>query len=166
MASDAIFEATGTKADKLNAEHEHIAALDAPVMSLHAAFVRSVTDGNPVLPTMLSVKIARKQRTVTGAGAPGNTNAADGTGADTHGNTYVDYTLIGACEQRNDYVRSKSALELAPLLRHLSTMTSAVMPARLSMLVHSKAHPFSIRYTTAELPCMTAWTIGMTKANS
>ena len=65
-----------------------------------------------------------------------------------------------------DHVRSKSALELAPLLRHLSTMTSAVMPAQLSMLVHSKAHPLSIQYNTAQFLCMTAWTIVMTKAKA
>ena len=36
-------------------------------------FLRSVTDGDPVFPAMLSVKIARGQRAVSGAGAPGNT---------------------------------------------------------------------------------------------
>ena len=38
MTRYAIFEATGTKADKLKAEHEHIAALDAPVMSLQQMY--------------------------------------------------------------------------------------------------------------------------------
>ena len=118
-------------------------------------FLRSVMDGDPVFPTTLSVKIARTQRTVG--------ISADSAGADTSGNTYVNYTIIDACAQLKDHVRSKSALELVPLLRHLSTMTSAVMPARLSMLVHSKAHPLSIRYNTAQFPCMTAWTIVMTK---
>ena len=38
MPRYAIFEATGTKADKLKAEHEQIAALDAPVMSLQQTY--------------------------------------------------------------------------------------------------------------------------------
>ena len=33
-----IFEATGTKADKLKAEQEQIAAIDAPVMSLQQTY--------------------------------------------------------------------------------------------------------------------------------
>jgi len=107
---------------------------------------------------MLSVKIASTQRTVS--------MPADSAGADTPDNTYVNYTIIDACPQPKDHVRSKSALQLGALLRHLSTMTSAVMPARLSMLVHSKAHPLSIQYNTSQFPCMTAWTIAMTKAKS
>ena len=46
------------------------------------AFRRSVTDGDPVFPTMLSVKIARTPRTVS--------MPADSAGADTPGNTYVN----------------------------------------------------------------------------
>ena len=99
-------------------------------------FLRSVTDGDPVFPTMLSVKIARTQRTVS--------MPADSAGADTPGNTYVNYTIIDACPQPKDHVRSTSALVPGALLRHLSTMTSAVMRARLSMLVHSKAQPLNI----------------------
>ena len=38
MTRYVIFEATGTKADKLKAEHEQIAALDAPVMSLQQTY--------------------------------------------------------------------------------------------------------------------------------
>ena len=38
MARYAIFEATGTKADKLKAEHEDITALDALVMSLQQTY--------------------------------------------------------------------------------------------------------------------------------
>ena len=117
------------------------------------AFVRSVTDGDPVFPTMLSVKISRKQRTVDG-------------GADTPVNTYVNYTILDACAQPKGYVRSKTALELAPLLRHLSTMTSAIMPARLSMIVHSKAHPLSVQYKADVFPCMKAWTVIMTRTKS
>ena len=125
------------------------------------AFIRSVTDGDPIFPTMLSVKIARKQRAVNNSG---------GEGADTPepqtANTYVNYTILDACAQQKDHVRSKTALELAPLLRHLSTMTSAIMPARLSMIVHSKAHPLSIQYNADVFPCMRAWTVIMTKAKS
>ena len=125
-ASIDLSDVTGT----IRARMPEAIALKLSAATDTAAFVRSVTDGDPVFPTMLSVKIARKQRTVTSAGTPGNTNAVDGSGADTPGNTHVNYTIIDACEQRKDYVRSKTALELAPLLRHLSTITSAVMPAR------------------------------------
>ena len=38
MARYVIFEATGTTADKLKTEHEQIAALDAPVMSLQQTY--------------------------------------------------------------------------------------------------------------------------------
>ena len=48
---------------------------------------------------------------------------ADSAGADTPGNTYVNYTIIGACSQPKDHARSKGALVLGALLRHLSTMT-------------------------------------------
>ena len=154
LAQIDLSDVTGT----VRARMPETVALQLSAAADTDAFLRSATDGDPVFPTMLSVKIARTQRTVS--------MPADSAGADTHNNAYVNYTIIDACPQPKDHVRSKSALELGALLRHLSTMTSAVTPARLSAPVHSKAHPLSIQYNTAQLPCMTAWTIVMTKAKS
>ena len=66
------------------------------------------------------MELARTQSAVAGARTPGNTNAADGTGAGTPGTTCANYTISGVCAQPKGHVRSKRALELAPLLRHLS----------------------------------------------
>ena len=71
-------------------------------------FLAAVTAGDPVLPTMLSVKIARRQRT-------DDSSQAQGDGADTP--IYMNYRITQATAQPKENRRSQSALTHVPFLR-------------------------------------------------
>ena len=114
------------------------------------AFIAAVDDGDPVLPTLLTLKIARRVRKV---------DAADGAN-DAH--SFVNMTVIQAANQPFDEHRTKSTLGLVPLLRSFASMPSAILPATLSLLTPSKVYPIVVAYDPANLPphpCRKAWVL-------
>ena len=107
-------------------------------------FIKAVTDGDPVSPTIIAAKIARK---VT-------TQSADDSSPS------VNLRIVDAAAQTLNQSRTQTSIGLIPLLRTFSGLTSAILPATIDMIVPSKIYPLVVQYPGTDVdaqPCSKIW---------
>ena len=112
-------------------------------------FLKAVSDGDPVFPTLLSVKMVRKLRTVS----------LEDTQQET---IFVNNHIIEVSRQNPELVRTDTCLNLIGILRTSAAMSSAILPASLRMVISSKLYPLLVQYTALPLaaqPCKKVWVL-------
>jgi len=122
------------------------AALELSGLSTKEDFCRAVDEGDPVFPTLVSVKVSRKLKTLPGSGdAP---------------SLAVNMQIVTGCAQDFALTRTQSALTLIPIMKSFKGLTSASLPATVAMLTSSKIYPFCVQYPGMEgQPCQKAWVL-------
>ena len=118
-------------------------------------FLRAVTDGDPVFPTVLSAKIVRKLKRVPQE----NEDSVDSADQET---TFVNNRIIEISVQDPAVSRTSSCLNLISMLRATACMSSAIFPVSLNMVMPSKLYPLMVQYPNSNLkasPCKKIWTI-------
>ena len=115
--------------------------------AIKESFLQAVKDGEAVFPTILTLKLARSIRTVPEADT-GETQ------------TFVNTNVLDAQAQDMIMPRTITILQLVPILRSLTTMTDAILPAALHMLKPTALYPLQVQYPVADLeaqPCQKVW---------
>ena len=102
-------------------------------------FLRAVRDGDPVFPIVLSAESVRRLKT------PPQEESNDI-------NTFVNNNIVAASAQDTNVSRTSTCLSLIGMLRASATLSSAILPASLSMLMPSKLYPLLVQYLVAEIP--------------
>lgn len=113
-------------------------------------FAKAYADGDPVFPTILSVKVARRikiqEREIT-SGSPEK-------------QTFVNLTILAACTQDLAMARTKPSMFQLTLMRSFSLLSQAILPASFSMMLASNVYPLVVQYPIANLrpqPCSKVW---------
>jgi hypothetical protein len=112
-------------------------------------FTKAVSDGDPVFPTMLSVKIARRMKSMQNNEGSGSIQ-------------FISNIVIDACPQDTAVPRTQTSITLINVLRCSARMSGAILPASLSMMMPSKLYPLLIKYPDADLqpqPCSRVWVV-------
>ena len=112
-------------------------------------FLRAVRDGDPVFPTVLSANIVRRLKTL----AQDESNEI---------NTFVNNNIVAASAQDTNVSRTSTCLSLIGMLRASATLSSAILPASLSMLMPSKLYPLLVQYQIANITaqsCKNVWVL-------
>ena len=112
-------------------------------------FLRALADGDAVFPTILAVKLARRVKTQS------QTQEYDE-------QTFVNMTVLSASAQDLDMPRTRTVMQLIPILRSFTALPTAILPASLSMLTPSNLYPMLVKYPETGLdpqPCHKAWVL-------
>ena len=118
-------------------------------------FLQAVLDGDPVFPTLVSAKIVRKLKRVS----QDNEDSVEATEQET---TYVNNKIISISVQDLTVPRTLTCLDLISMLRATASLSSAIFPVSLNMLMPSKLYPLLVKYPKSNLmasPCKKIWTI-------
>ena len=96
-------------------------ALEVSGRSNKEEFLQALADGDAVFPTILSLKLSRtiKAQPETDTGEK---------------QTSVNTAVLAACAQEMTMSRTTSVMQLVPIMRSLTTMSTAILPAALNML--------------------------------
>ena len=119
-------------------------------------FLKAVSDGDPVFPSMLSAKIVRRLKTV-----PQEDESAHDTDVK-QGVTFVNNQIVEVSRQDTSVSRTDTCLTLIGMLRTSATMSSAILPASLGMVVPSKLYPLLVQYPVPDVPpqsCKKIWAL-------
>ena len=111
-------------------------------------FIQGATDGESMFPTFVSCKVARKIKEGTANNEAGQKNS------------FVDITIVAACAQEPTMPRTTTVKQLVPVMRSLTTMSTATLAAALSMLRSTNAYPLSVQYPVPDLDpqlCHKVW---------
>ena len=109
-------------------------------------FCRAVEEGDPVFPTLVSVKVTRNLKTFH---EPGDAPSLA-----------VNMQVLCGCAQYFTLTRTKSVLTLIPIMKSFKGLTSAIMPATVAMLTSSKIYSLCVQYPGMEAqPCNKAWVL-------
>jgi hypothetical protein len=115
-------------------------------------FLQAVKDCDPVSPTMLSANIFRRPKKVA------QEDAADSQ----QETTFVNNHIVEVSRQDTGLERTNTCVSLIGMLRASATLSSAILPASLSMLMQSKLYPLVVQYPVLNLeaqPCKKIWVI-------
>ena len=115
--------------------------------------LQAIADGDSVFPTLLSVKTARKIKSGT------HRNDGDEEPLVT---SFVNLHVVNASAQDWTFPRTQPTRQLIPIMRSFSTMSSAILPISLSMLVQSNLYPLLVQYPVENLkanPCNKVWVL-------
>ena len=113
-------------------------------------FLQAVAEGDAVFPSILSLKFARTIKEVQ----------SEGDFAEKQ--TFVNTTVIAACAQDLTMPRTTTVKQLVPILRSLTTISTAILPAALNMLKSSVAYPLQVQYPVPDMdsqPCQKVWVL-------
>ena len=116
-------------------------------------FLQAISDGDPVFPTIVSTKVVRKLVTEGKDTAETTDNAQP---------LVVYLNVVDAAPQTFENGRTAAALTLIPLLRSFSGLTSAILPATLSMTKSSSIYPLMVQYPCEGMsaqPCSKVWLV-------
>ena len=125
-------------------------ALEISGRSTKDEFMQAVAEGDAVFPSILSLKMSRRIMEVQ------SEDDADDKQA------FVNTTVIAACAQDVSMPRTTTVKQLVPILRSLTTMSTAILPAALHMLRTTAAYPLQVQYPVPDLdpqPCNKVWVL-------
>jgi hypothetical protein len=138
-------------------------ALTVSGLANRDAFLRALVEGDPVFPTVASLKLARKIKYQERTEGEGDTNQGD----EERSTTFVNITILEAAPQDPAQRRTNTVRQLIPFMRSLTTLPAAILPAALHMLIQSNIYPCLVQYPSENLEpqaCQKAWVI--VKANT
>jgi hypothetical protein len=120
-------------------------------------FLRAVKDGDPVFPTVTSLKASRKVKRLP----PSCQDSGDAP------SLTVNMQIVDACPQDFGLTRTQSVMDLVPIMKSFKSLTSAIMPATMAMLTSSTIYPLCVRYLGMDAqPCNKAWVLLKTTTKS
>ena len=111
-------------------------------------FLQAISDGDAIFPTIMSLKLSRRLKEVKSENEGGDPNV------------FVNITVLEAGAQDTSMSRTISVKQLVPVLRSLTTISTAILPATRSMLMSSAAYPMQVQYPMENLdpqPCQKVW---------
>ena len=109
-------------------------------------FLQALSEGDAPFPTIVSLKLARKLKEIKSESEESN--------------VFVNITVIAATIQDYTMTRTTTIRQVIPVLRTLTSMSSAILPTTRSMLTSSAAYPMQVQYPTQDLdaqPCQKVW---------
>ena len=109
------------------------------------SFIRAFRDGDPIIPTIISAKVARRVR-------------ASGDDDSSYGGASLQ--MVDAEPQSFAEPRTPSSVGLIPLLKSFSGLTSAILPATIGMVVPSNLYTLLVQYPGDDIdaqPCSKVW---------
>ena len=113
-------------------------------------FLQALEEGDAVFPSILSLKISRRIKEVQSEAETDETQ------------TFVNTNVIAACAQDVTMSRTTTVKQLVPIMRSLTTMSTAILPAGLNMLKSTAAYPLQVQYPVTDLdsqPCQKVWVL-------
>ena len=120
-------------------------------------FLRAVKDGDPVFPTVTSLKASRKVKRLP----PSCQDSGDAP------SLTVNIQIVDARPQNFGLTRTQSVMDLVPIMKSFKSLTSAIMPAIMAMLTSSTIYPLCVRYPGMDAqPCNKAWVLLKTTTKS
>ena len=122
-------------------------AIEVSGRSNKEEFLQALADGDAVFPTVLSLKLARTIRV----------QPETDTGEK---QTFVNTTVLAACAQEMTMSRTTSVMQLERIMRSLTTMSAAILPAALNMLRPTAVYPLQVQYPVPDVgsqPCHKVW---------
>ena len=125
-------------------------ALEVSGRSSKEEFLQAVADGDAVFPTILSLKQSRRIKEVQSLGETDEKQ------------TFVNTAVVAACAQDMTMPRSTTVKQLVPIMRSLTSMSTAILPAALSMLRSTAAYPLQVQYPVPDMdsqPCHKVWVL-------
>lgn len=112
-------------------------------------FLQAVEDGDPIFPSIVSAKVVRKLKTTTRDEA-------------TEAQCFVNNNVVEISPQDMDKPRTATCLTLIGMLRASATLSDAILPASLSMMLPSKLYPLLVQYPVSDIPpqsCRKIWVL-------
>ena len=125
-------------------------ALEVSGLPNKEAFLQAVAEGDAVFPTILALKLSRRIKEVQS-----QTETEEK-------QTFVNTTVMAACAQDVTMSRTTTVQKLVPIMRSLTTMSAAILPAGLNMLRPTAAYPLQVQYPVPDLdpqPCHKVWVL-------
>ena len=120
-------------------------------------FIQSFNDGDPLFPSVLSIKVARKVKVLQ----PGDEEPLTQTGdVEPLTQTFVNYTVLAVSAQNVGLPRTEPSKELIGIMKSFSALSSAILPASPLMMMPPKVYPLMVQYPMDDLrpqPCQKVW---------